>query len=283
MPPKKMPPKKVPQKKKKNVARARVVEPVVETENLPEKQSSEKDTVTFRRGYVYAGLTALAFAAGIFIGYMLWGYKPEPKPVIYDIETAGFPSLGPDDAPIVIVEFSDYECPFCVRWYVQTYRPLLAAYPGKIRLVFRNFPLSFHENAFASAEAALCAGDQDSYWEYHDALFDHYLALYQEDQERILDQSTYNQLARDLGLNVATFEKCMTSRKYQQFILDDIEYANNLPPDIIAGEAAVGGTPTFFVNGQRLGGAYPLEEFEKIIDAELAKPNWFRDLFGGTR
>jgi len=283
MPPKKMPPKKVPPKKKKTVARARVVEPVVETENLPEEPSSGKDTVTFRRSYVYAGLTALAFAAGIFIGYMLWGYKPESKPVIYDIETAGFPSLGPDDAPIVIVEFSDYQCPYCWRWYAQVYKPLLEAYPGKIRFVYRNFPLSFHGNAFASAEAALCAGDQDSYWEYHNALFDNYIDLYQEDQGRLLDQSTYNQFASDLGLNVATFEKCMTSRKYQQFILDDMDYASNLPPDIIAGEAAVGGTPTFFVNGQRLGGAYPLEEFEKIIDAELAKSDWFRDWFRGTR
>jgi len=260
---------------------APVIEPVMEPETAPE------DTFTFKRSHFYAVFTVLAFAAGILLGYVVWGYDtqpasiivqaagpgptPIPEPLIYDIETAGFPSLGPGDAPIVIVEFSDYECPFCVRWYAETYRPLLAAYPGKIRLVFRNFPLSFHENAFASAEAALCAGDQESYWEYHDALFDHYLALYQADQDRLLDQTIYNQFAGTLGLNVQAFEKCMTSHKYKQFILDDIEYAGSLPPDTVAGEAGVGGTPTFFINGRRLGGAYPLESFKEIIDAELAK------------
>ncbi len=183
-----MPPKKMPATKKKTIQRPPIVEQVIEMEDPPETGSSAGETVTFKRSYLYGLLTVVAFGAGIFVGYMLWEYQPKPKPVIYEIETAGFPSLGPADAPVVIVEFSDYECPFCVRWYAETYRPLLAAYPGKIRLVFRNFPLSFHENAVASAEAALCAGDQDAYWKYHDALFDHYLALYQADQDRLLDQ-----------------------------------------------------------------------------------------------
>lgn len=275
------------------------VAPVVEEEEELEVQPSAiepEETFTFKRSHFYAVLTVLAFAAGVLVGYIAWGYNTQPSQIIvqapapqgpqaaqvmptitvtptprlYDIETAGFPSLGPDDAPITIVEFSDYECPFCVRWYAQTYKPLLAAYPGKIRLVFRNFPLSFHENAVASAEAALCAGDQDAYWNYHDALFDHYLTLYQQEQERRLDQTTYNQFAADLGLDIQEFETCMTSRKYQQAVQDDINYANSLPPDS-NGEAAVGGTPTFFVNGRRLGGAYPIEYFQQIIDAELAK------------
>ncbi|RPJ24320.1 MAG: DsbA family protein [Chloroflexi bacterium] len=266
----------------------KTIDPVIEPEAVPEVQSSAipEETFTFQRTHFYALFTVLAFAVGVLLGYVVWGYNtqpttivvqaaapPTPEPIIYDIETAGSPSLGPADAPIVIVEFSDYQCPFCWRWYAQVYRPLLAAYPGKIRLVYRNFPLSNHQNAFASAEAALCAGDQGAYWEYHDTLFENYLALYQEDQGRLLDQSTYNQFASGLGLNIPAFEKCMTSRKYQQFILDDMDYANNLPPDTSAGEAAVGGTPTFFINGHRLGGAYPLEDFKKIIDAELAKSN----------
>ena len=255
-----------------------VAEPAVETEDLTEQEPSSEKTAQLKPGYLYAGLTVLAFAAGFFLAFMIWGYKPTPKPTVYNIETKGFPSLGPANAPIVIVEFSDYQCPYCWRWYSQVYKPLMDAYPGKIRFVYRNFPLSFHPNAMASAEAALCAGDQNAYWQYHNALFDNYLNLYQEDQSRILDQATYNKFATDLGLNVSTFESCMTSHKYQKFIQDDATYANTLPPDTVVDEkgvatteAAVGGTPTFFINSHRLGGAYPIEKFKEIIDAELKK------------
>lgn len=249
----------------------------MEAEGLPQEQAAVRAAPP-KRNYWYGLLLVVVFAVGLLTGYGIWGYKPEPKPTIYNIETAGFPSLGPADAPIVIVEFSDYQCPYCWKWYDQVYKPLLEEYSGKVRLVFRNYPLSFHPNAMASAEAALCAGDQNAYWEFHNTLFDSYLTLYQEDQSRVLDQATYNQFASKLGLNVVTFERCMSSHKYQQFILDDVKYANNLPVDIVAdengnasAEPAVGGTPTFFINGHRLGGAYPLEEFKKIIDAELAK------------
>jgi protein-disulfide isomerase len=261
---------------RKTTTIAPVIEPTIEPETAPE------DTFTFKRSHFYAVFTVLAFAAGILLGYVVWGYNTQPTSFIvqagptvipesriYDIETAGFPSLGPKDAPIVIVEFSDYQCPYCYRWYAQVYKPLLAAYPGKIRLVYRNFPLSFHQNALASAEAALCAGDQGAYWEFHNALFDSYPVLYSE-QGKTLDQATYNELAGDLGLKVPTFETCMTTHKYEKFIQDDMAYANSLPADT-NGEAAVGGTPTFFVNGHRLGGAYPLQDFKQIIDAELAK------------
>ena len=265
------------------------LEPVVEPEELPEDPQVpviQEDTVTFKRSHFYAVFTVLAFAAGVLVGYIVWGYNtqsiaaqaqaavqtaPPPEPRIYKIETQGYPSLGPADAPIQIVEFSDYQCPYCYRWHVQVYKSLLAAYPGKIRFVYRNFPLSFHQNALASAEAALCGGDQNAYWKFHDYLFDKQ-AILNDQASTLLDQATYSQFARELGLDVATFENCMTSHKYQQFILDDANYANNLPADT-NGEAAVGGTPTFFVNGHRLGGAYPIEYFKQIIDAELAKSN----------
>lgn len=201
----------------------KIIEPVIEEPEENLEPVNEEETFTFKRSHFYAVFTVLAFAAGVLVGYAVWGYNtqptsiivqagatPTPIPRLYEIETAGFPSLGPADAPVVIVEFSDYQCPFCTKWYREVYRPLLDAYPGKIRLVFRNYPLSFHQNAFASAEAALCAGDKD------------------------------------------------------------MAYAGNLPPDS-TGESAVGGTSTFFINGQRLGGAYPLWKFKEIIDAELAK------------
>jgi len=264
---------------------APVVEPVIEPEDFPEEQSvSQEDTFTFKRSHFYAVFTILAFAAGILVGYIVWGYNtqtaslpaqavaqtaPPPESRVYEIDSEGHPSLGPADAPIVIVEFSDYQCPYCYRWHLQVYDALLAAYPGKIRFVYRNFPLSFHQNAFASAEAALCAEDQDAYWEYHNALFDNQ-ALLNNQEGLVLNQQTYNQFAGELGLDVPSFEDCMTSRKYQQAVMEDMNYANSLPLDT-NGEPAVGGTPTFFVNGYRLGGAYPIEYFKQIIDAELAK------------
>jgi protein-disulfide isomerase len=264
------------------------IEPVIEPENSQENQPIvvQDDIVTFKRSHFYAVITVLAFSAGVLIGYIVWGYNtqsvvapaqaaaqtaPPPEPRVYKIETKGYPSLGPADAPIQIVEFGDYQCPYCYRWHIQVYKDLLAAYPGKIRFVYRNFPLSFHQNAFASAEAALCAGDQNIYWKFHDYLFDQQ-AILNNQAGTVLDQATYSQFARDLGLDVTTFEECMTSHKYRQFILDDANYASNLPADS-NGEPALGGTPTFFVNGHRLGGAYPIEYFKKIIDAELAKLN----------
>ena len=264
------------------------IEPVPESELRTQEESSHpsEETFTFRRSHFYAFVTVLAFAAGVLVGYAVWGYNtqtalapaqavaltaPPPAPRVYEIETAGYPSLGPADAPIVIVEFSDYQCPYCYKWHTEVYKSLLAAYPGKLRFVYRNFPLSFHQNAFASAEAALCAGDQNAYWEIHDLLFANYPRLNNQ-EGTVLDQAAYNQFARELKLDVTKFEECMTSRKYQQFIIDDTNYANNLPLDA-NGEAAVGGTPTFFINGHRLGGAYPLQYFQEIIDAELAKLN----------
>lgn len=267
--------------------------PVVEVKEEEATQDPE-EFITFKRSHFYSVLVVLAFAVGLFVGYVVWGRNavaaspavaaaqqgpvyvpvtvtPQPTalPVVYDVKTEGAPSLGPADAPITIVEFSDYQCPYCYRWYTQVYQPLMAAYPNKIRFVYRNFPLSFHQNAFAAAEAALCAGDQDAYWKMHDLLFDKQPVL-NDQAGTVLDQATYNQFATDLSLDVKTFEDCMTSHKHKQSILDDITYAGTLPNDS-NGDAAVGGTPTFFINGHRLGGAYPIGDFKQIIDAELAK------------
>jgi len=247
--------------------------------------------ITFKSSYFWPVMVVLAFAVGVLFDYVAFrrnstvaaslpvqaaqppaavAAEPTavPDPVIYQIDTEGFPSLGPADAPITIVEFSDYQCPYCFRWHTQVYKSLMEAYPDQIRFVYRNFPLSFHQNAFPAAEAALCAGDQDKYWEFHDVLFDNQ-PLLNNQSGLVLDQANYNQYATDLGLDVTTFEECMTSHKHQQEILDDMSYASRLPNES-TGETAVGGTPTFFINGHRLGGAYPIEYFKQIIDPELA-------------
>ena len=252
-------------------------------------EPQEEETITFKRSHFYSVLVVLAFAVGVLVGYAVWGRNTlpasslppvvvatpapptaTPTPVIYEIPTDGYPSLGPADAPITIVEFSDYQCPFCTRWHEQTYKPLMDAYPNKIRFVYRNFPLSFHQNAFLSAQAALCAGDQNSYWEYHDKLFAE-KALMNDAAGTVLAVDEFVKFADDLKLDTKTFQDCLTSEKYKQFVTDDMNYAANLPPE--NGEPAVGGTPTFFINGHRIVGAVPLPYFTQIIDAELAKSN----------
>jgi protein-disulfide isomerase len=262
-----------PKKINRRVAPPPPVEPVVEQE----------ETVTFKRGHFYSFLVLMAFAAGIFVGFLAWGRTPPqtvqagpalvhapsatPVPLKYNITTSGFPSIGPADAPITIVEFSDYQCPFCTQWHDNTYKPLLAAYPGKIRLVYRNYPLPFHQNAFMSAEAALCAGDQNAYWQYHDALFANNDKLNNQ-AGTVVDKSFYVDLASGLGLDTTAFGDCLTTEKHKQTVQSDIDYANALPPDS-DGSTAVGGTPTFFINGYRLVGAMPTAYFQQIIDAQL--------------
>jgi len=192
---------------------------------------------------------------------------PELEDGRYEMPVEGFPSFGPDEAPITIVEFSDYQCPYCARWHEETYHQLLDAYPGQIRFVYRNYPLAFHQNAMLSAQAALCAGDQDQYWEYHDKLFEE-KDLVNDAQGRTLEVETYVQFASDLALDTDEFEACLTSGKHEQTVFDDIDFANSLPME--NGETAVSGTPAFFINGRRLVGAYPFASFKEIIDEELA-------------
>ena len=253
------------------------VEPVVEPE----------ETVTFKRGHFYSFMVVMAFAAGILVGFMAWGRNAAstsqtaqsappavvqapaatPVPLKYNITTAGFPSIGPANAPIVIVEFSDYQCPYCTQWHDTTYKPLLAAYPGKIRLVYRNYPLPFHQNAFMSAEAAECAGDQNAYWQYHDALFANNDQLNNQ-AGTVVDNSFYVNLASGLSLDTTAFSTCLTTGKYKQAVQSDLDYANSLPADS-DGSAAISGTPTFFINGYRIVGAEPLAYFQQMIDAQL--------------
>src|SRR6185295_9779665 len=116
----------------------------------------------------------------------------QPQYKRYNIPTNNSYSIGPADAPITLVEFSDYQCPFCRRWHAEVYEPLLAAFPGKIRLVYRNLPLtSIHPDAFSAAEAAMCAGEQDFFLPYHEKLF----------SSETLGSEVYTQYAQDLSLD----------------------------------------------------------------------------------
>ena len=118
-----------------------------------------------------------------------------------------------------------------------------------------------------SAEAAMCAGDQNAYWQYHDALFANNDQLNNQ-AGTVVNNSFYVNVASSLGLDTTAFGTCLTTEKYKQAVQSDLNYANSLPPDS-DGSAAVSGTPTFFVNGYRIVGAEPLAEFQQIIDAQL--------------
>ena len=166
----------------------------------------------------------------------------------------GKPSTGPKDAPVTLIEFSDFHCPFCKR-VGPTIDKLVENYPKKIRRVWRHFPLSFHQGADRTHEASQCAADQGRFWEYHDKVFENQEVLSGGD-------AALNRLADEAGLKRKKFEECLASGKYKGTIQNDVS----------AGEAAgVRGTPAFFINGQLVSGAQPYENFEKIVQSELAK------------
>lgn len=166
---------------------------------------------------------------------------------------------GDPNAPVTIVEFSDFQCPFCSRWYEQTLPSLLENYidEGKVKLVYRDFPLSFHPEAGPAAEAAECAGEQGKFWAFHDLIFEN---------QGLLSNAQYKTWAADLGLNTGQFDDC----------LDTGKYSAEVQADFAAGSAAgVSGTPTFFLGasdgtGQKIVGAQPLAAFTGPIDALLA-------------
>ncbi len=173
------------------------------------------------------------------------------RPPRFDVAAVG-PSRGPASAPVTIVEFSDFQCPFCSR-AEGTVAQVMKAYDGKVRLVYRDFPLPAHDQAEKAAEAAHCADDQGKYWEMHEKLFAN---------QQALEPDKLKGYAKDLKLDQAKFDKC----------LDSGEKAKVVEENKKAGEkAGVTGTPAFFVNGYQLSGAQPFEEFKTLIDSELAQ------------
>jgi len=167
------------------------------------------------------------------------------------IEVGNAPVLGPKNAPVTIVEWSDFQCPFCGR-VEPTLQQLLDEYKGKIRIAWKNQPLSFHPNAMPAAEAAMAAHEQGKFWEFHDALFK---------KQGQLSPALYDEVARKLGLDMDRFHASIEAHKS----------AAHIQSDMTAGRAVgAEGTPTFFINGKKLVGAQPIDAFKQLIDAELA-------------
>lgn len=161
---------------------------------------------------------------------------------------------GSPDAPVTIIEFSDFQCPFCERFFSQTYPSLVKNYidTGKVRFIYRDFPLNFHPNAQKAAEAAECAGEQGKFWEMHDRIFNNQGAI------TVPDLKTY---AKDIaGLDTSKFNECLDSGLMAPEVQKDLKDGSS---------AGVTGTPTFFVNGVKIVGAQPFGAFEELIKKEL--------------
>jgi protein-disulfide isomerase len=175
------------------------------------------------------------------------------EPPRYNVELAAHdPIRGNQSAPVTIVEFSDYQCPFCAR-VNPTIEKVRETYGNKVRIVFKDFPLANHAQAPKAAEAAHCAGDQGKYWEMHDRLFS---------DQRALEVPGLKASAAALGLNVAKFNQCLDSATYQAIVQEDLSLGEKM---------GVNSTPTLYINGRAVVGAQPFELFKSIIDEELAK------------
>jgi predicted DsbA family dithiol-disulfide isomerase len=174
------------------------------------------------------------------------------EPLRFNVVGAGRPATGPASAPVVLVEFSDFQCPYCKR-FSTTIKEVVKQYGDKIHLVFRQFPLtSIHANAQKAAEASLCADAQGHFWEMHDLLFQNQNSLRDEDLKSKAGQ---------LGLDTAAFNTCLDSKQFSGKINEDVR----------AGSAAgVEGTPALFINGRFLYGSRTAQEISEIIDKELA-------------
>ncbi len=234
-------------------------------------RESDPQYIRLRRSHIYLALIPVAALLGFAAGYFVWGQdaaqnvaaapaaasaaQAEANPVIasrIEVDPAGDPSLGPADAPITIVEFSDFNCPHCQRWHREVSQELLSAYPDQIQFVYKDFPIvGGGRVGFLSAQAAHCAEEQGAYWEYHNALFSGAYSL---------DSSGIDEIAVDLGLDLDPFKECMVEARYAEEVRDDFNYGVSL---------GVSSTPTFFINGIPLVGAQPVVNFAQIIDSEL--------------
>lgn len=191
-----------------------------------------------------------------FTGTLADGHEVDimVDPYRVDFDNAGQPVFGPADAAITLVEFSDFECPYC-GGFAATLDQIKETYAGQIRLIYRQFPLrEIHPNAQKAAEASLCANEQGQFWELHDAMFA---------EQAMLGEGDLKRKAGRLGLDQAAFDACLDSGKFVEQVAADMMVGQRLGID---------GTPAVFVNGRPLvGGAVPYEMIAELIDDELER------------
>ncbi|MCP4660479.1 MAG: DsbA family protein [bacterium] len=189
-----------------------------------------------------------------FVGRLKAVYEIEYLLEPFRVEVAATgPAKGPKEAPVTIVEFSDFECPFCGR-IAPTMSELLENYGDKVRVVFRQFPLPAHSKARKAGEASLCADEQGKFWEMHDLMFG--------DQQNLDGEVLKQKAATIADLDGEAFNECLDSEKHAQTVADDVTAATRL---------GLSGTPAFFINGRFVSGAVGIETFTEVIDEELAQ------------
>ena len=211
------------------------------------------------------GWIALGLIAGLAAGWLVWrggeaspgdGSAPESAAgveYVHGVDVSNDPVLGPPNAPITIVEFSDFECPFCSRFARSTAPALRRQYGDRIRWIFVNYPLrSIHPNAYEAALAGECAADQGRFWPFYDALFS---------GRHPLSGDGYAAVAGEIGLDEERFETCYRNADPAHEVLLDIQEGEKF---------YILGTPTFYVNGKRMEGAQRPEAFAAVIDSILA-------------
>ncbi|MBL8134902.1 MAG: thioredoxin domain-containing protein [Anaerolineae bacterium] len=176
--------------------------------------------------------------------------EADPASARAEVDIAGNPTRGPEDAVITLIEFGDFRCGYCKRFHDETITPLMEQFPDQIRLVFRDYPV-LGPDSLSAALAAECADDQGKFWDFHDAL---YTAPDQLTREAFLSY------AETLEMDIPTFTACYDDQQHRSEIINDYVTGQNL---------GVSGTPTFFINGRILIGAQPLDTFVLAIEAEL--------------
>jgi protein-disulfide isomerase len=209
------------------------------------------------------GLIVLGALAGLAIGWLAWRDRAPSGPtgsgvvsgieLVDGVDVSHDPVLGPADAPITIVEFSDFECPFCSRFALQTAPALRRQYGERIRWIFVNYPLqSIHPNAYEAALAGECAAEQDRFWPFYDAMFS---------GRHSLSGTGYAEAAEAIGMDEERFQACYRNA----------DHAEEVDLDVKEGEKFyILGTPTFYVNGRRMEGAQRPEAFAAVIDSILS-------------
>jgi predicted DsbA family dithiol-disulfide isomerase len=182
-----------------------------------------------------------------------FGFKSYLEPLRAQVATAGFPSKGVANAPVTIVEFSDFECPYCGGLF-PTLKQVEKNYPQQVRIVYRQFPLTnLHPHAQKAAEASLCAAEQNKFWEFHDSMFGN---------QRELSVADLKQRAVDLKMDTQAFNQCLDSGRQSAAIQADIQEG---------ARAGVSGTPALFINGRFLSGNQPYSEIKDVIEDELQR------------
>jgi len=246
-------------------------------------ERNDDELFVVKKWHIYLVIaTVLSFIAGMTVRSLLLGPMPyyvvasvppgavsptpasacpgttaTPSPILSPTVAQPSPTagiVGLQDAPVLIVEFSDFQCSFCARFATETLGQILDAYGDQVRLVYRDFPLtSIHSHAQKAAEASQCAYEQAKYWEYHDLLFQN---------QQALDVDSLKAYAQQLDLDTGAFNECLDSGKYTSEVQNDLTQGQSY---------GVTGTPTFFINGRLLRGAQPFSAFQAMIEEELAK------------